>query len=110
MRAFWGVAARKSAGAGPSLHCPIRGVSENGCVAEAGDASSTAFANQDVCLKHEVMVNCVASVWNEGKAYSLEVSVNDVHAVHVPQAFSDRHKLSSRSIRTLTERSRGAWG
>ena len=43
-------------------------------------------------------------MWNGGRAYGLEVSVNDAHAVHVPQAFGDRHEPSSRSIRRLVVR------
>ena len=46
----------------------------------------------------------MTSVWNGGRAYGLEVPVNDVHAMHVPQAFGDHYELSSGSFRRLTER------
>jgi hypothetical protein len=43
------------------------------------------------------------------KAYGLEVSMNNVHAVYQPQAFSDRYKLSPGCVRGWTERREGAW-
>jgi hypothetical protein len=82
-REFWTTVTRKSASAGCTLCCPSCRVGENCRVAEAGDVGSAAFVNQDVCLRHTVMVNNVTGVWNGEKAYDLEAAVSNVHSVHV---------------------------
>ena len=59
MHDFRSVAAGESARAGPTLRRLTCGVGENGRVAEAGDEGSAVFVDKDVCLRREVMVNCV---------------------------------------------------
>ena len=101
---------KNSTGVDSALHRPTCGAGGNGGAAEAGDVSGTIFVDQDICLRHEVVVNYATSVRNGGKAYGLELSVSNVQAVDVLQTSGDLCKLLSKSIRGLTEmRERGAY-
>jgi len=46
-----------------ALHCPSYGLGEDMRIAKAGDAGSTVFVDQDVCLFREAYVNCAERVY-----------------------------------------------